>query len=133
VLLCGACHRYEHYKWKDWEIYKDELLSMAKNVHKEKTKLDYNDYKENVKNLYISGNSIRKISKILNKPVTTIAYTVNVLGIKRANDITKVTMEEAIKCFELGMTAKEVSIKYNCDYANCARKKKKWLENKNRE
>jgi len=131
ILLCGSCHRYEHCKWKDWINHKEELLSLAKNIHNRRTIEDTQQRIKKIKELYLSGNGIRQIAKILGIPVSSVGYTIKKLGIGRPF-ITKVSNEELIECFKQGMTASEVSKKYNCCYANCCRKHKKWRNKKSK-
>ena len=72
---------------------------------------------------------MRKISRVLGIPTSSVQYTIKKLNISRPY-ITKISRKEIIKCFKLGMTPMEISKKYNCAYANCCRKHKKWREGK---
>jgi len=131
ILLCSSCHRKEHMEWKDWRIYKDELIERAKKIHlkkaTQKSKEDLLIHKEKIKELYLSGLSMHQISSQEGIPLSTVSYTIKKLKIKRDNNgcEQKITKEEAMECFQKGMCIKDIAEKFNCNASTVFRKLEK--------
>ncbi len=131
ILLCSACHRFEHFGWKVWKNYKDELMRRADEIHEnkptQKRKEDFVKHNENIKTLYLSGLSLNQISDQEKLPLSSVSYTVNKLGIKRELDLgEKITIDQAIEGRREGLSSEEIAIKYNCDFTTVDDKIRKW-------
>lgn len=128
-LLCVSCHRKRHFKLGDINVLLDRIIEDAKKVHllgtpNQKDEKELEKYEDFIKDLYVSGMSMRQISSQENIPLSSVSYTVRKLGIRRNDDASqiKITIKEVKECLDKGMKICEISKKYNCHSATVLRK-----------